>query len=68
MGEGGFRTGGEHSRHPFSVPANASMAKSEHAAMQRYETPSSHTVSDQAPAEADLDELPPRKDPVLTFG
>ena len=65
--EGGLRTRGKHGRHPLSPLADALVPKSEHATMQRYEAASSHTVSDQTPAEADLEQLPSREDPVLTF-
>jgi len=65
--EGSPRTGGKHSRHPYSPLADAPVAKSEHATMQRYEMAPTHTVTDQASAEANLEELLPRKDSVLTF-
>jgi hypothetical protein len=58
VGESGFRASGKHGRHPFSLPADALMPKSEHATMQRYEMASSHTILDQAPAEADIEQLP----------
>jgi hypothetical protein len=67
VGEGGFRAGGKHGRHPFSLPANSLMPKREDPSMQRYEPASPHTVADQAPAEAYIEQLPPRNDPVLTF-